>query len=103
MKKIAIAAIALIFGASLSLFGETSSETETKNLQKKEQHQNQVRNEKGAAASGEKIRTEQANQGESSKVKNQTRTRARKETRAQAKAEAKQSVKAERAQAKGGK
>ena len=102
MKKLVIAMMALFFGLSLGLYGETTGE-EAQNLQKKEQHQNRNRNEKGNEAAGQKVRTEQSNQGEVSKLKNQNRVRARKEARTQAKADAKQTMKAERAQSKSGK
>jgi hypothetical protein len=109
MKKLVIAMMAVFFGLSLGLYGETTAQ-ETQNLQKKEQNQNRVRAEKGDAASGQKVRTEQANQGEASQLKSQNRERVRNEAkkqaktqaRKQAKAEAKQTMKAERTQSKSG-
>jgi len=101
MKKIMTAMMALLFGLSLGLYGETT-EQEAKNLQNKEQHQNRYRHEKGNGTSGEKIRSERSNQGEASKLKNRNRERVRKETRAQAKSEAKRNMKAERSRAKSG-
>jgi len=109
MKKFVVTMMAVFFGLSLGLYGQ-STDQEPQNLQKKEQHQNRVRNEKGNTTAGQKVRTEQSNQGQESQIKNQNRERVRKEAkkqakkqaRKQAKADAKQTMKAERAQSKSG-